>query len=57
MFCWQCGKKFQRAKDGTEIYEVIKNPLGHDLKVHKVCKSDAVKAAGPDREVKPTRGE
>lgn len=45
MNCWQCGKQLVAITSGPRrgeiVIETVRDPLGHEHKVHKTCKADA----------------
>lgn len=39
-FCWHCNKQLVRVRGGF-IFSLIRDPDGHELRVHKQCQDDA----------------
>lgn len=56
--CWQCGKRLQKHQQtGELIYEVVSMPLGtHAVRVHKICKPDALLVLYPNRPLDVEQG-
>jgi hypothetical protein len=50
--CWWCNGPLEKDKAGGLIYVLVKDPLGHEHKVHKVCEPNA-KAGQKNGPVEP----
>lgn len=40
-FCWLCRGQLSLDKAGEPIFAVVKDPLGHEHRVHKACEKPA----------------
>lgn len=40
--CWSCGKQFRAKRGGGYTFDIVLDPLGAELRVHKQCVENVI---------------